>query len=169
MRAAQYNLGRGGPCVLPRRQIRIFSREEQAPPLPDEWVITPINRSLEARRHQPFVGDDGLLRFGHATALTAAQGLSFTTVSPLRYLGVPRYVIAIFKAQNQIKSTLSRHFALPIVTGRRGRRPLRINLIVLLSNSDLAVSSPSGGDIRQKVTPPDFSLRPMPPNSDLSN
>ena len=35
------------------------------------------------------VGVDGLLRFGHATALTAAQGLSFTTVSPLRYLGDP--------------------------------------------------------------------------------
>ena len=114
------------------------------------------------------VGDDGLLRFGHATALTAAQGLSFTTVSPLRYLGVPRYVIAIFKAQNPIKSTISRHFALPIVTGRRGRRPLRINLIVLLSNSDLSVSSPSVGGVRQKVTPPDFSLRPVPPNSDLS-
>ena len=48
LRAAQYNLGRGGPCVLPRRQIRIFSREEQAPPLPNEWVITPINRSLAA-------------------------------------------------------------------------------------------------------------------------
>ena len=35
------------------------------------------------------VGTGGLLRLGHATALTAANGLSFTTVSPLRYLGDP--------------------------------------------------------------------------------
>ena len=47
------------------------------------------------------VGVDGLLWFGHATALTAAQGLSFTTVSPLRYLGVPHRVIVIFRAKNQ--------------------------------------------------------------------
>ena len=36
------------------------------------------------------VGTGGLLRFGHITALTAARGLSFTTVMPLRYLDCPK-------------------------------------------------------------------------------
>ena len=37
------------------------------------------------------------------------------------------------------------------------------------SNSDLSVIFPSGDRVRYKVTPPDFSLRPSPPNSDFSD
>ena len=44
----RYNITSVGEGLGPPETSNFaFPREEQAPPLPDEWVITPINRNLK--------------------------------------------------------------------------------------------------------------------------
>ena len=122
----------------------------------------PINRNLKN------------LIFNRRGALCAPVGWIWFCFAGERSSTLRAYIIpfVVLAAAERTNLSGGEGFPLPQIkafsTGG-ATPPLQAVDDVLLSNSDLSVSSPSGGDVRQKVMPPYFSLRPVPPNSDLSN